>query len=79
MRVDWIKGWPLTLGDYWFYGNWNGATRVRRLRINSTGQGMTMVVGLALGWDFMYKSQVVGDVWHALRHEPLPDPPEVGT
>lgn len=76
MKIEWTKGWPTAPGDYWFYANWNGATKVRRLRVNNNGQAISMVVGLTYGWDFMYKSQVDGDVWHARRDEPIPDPPE---
>jgi hypothetical protein len=72
MKIEWIRGWPAVPGDYWFYGKWNGAAKVRRLRVNSTG----MVVGLKYAWDFLYRYQVDGEVWHARRDEPVPDPPE---
>jgi len=74
MKVEWTDGWPSSPGDYWVYLFWNNETKVRRLQVWCSG---TMVVELKLGWDFLYKSQVKGQVWHAQRIEPTPEPPEV--
>jgi len=74
-QVTWIKGWPVEPGDYWLFAAWPRERKVSRLRVFANSC-LTMVAEVGNGWDFLYKTEVKGETWFALRDEPVPDPPE---